>query len=96
MAQHLCIVARDNPLLLGYLSIALDYLTRGGDELEIVIDRRPEVLSVNGHDTPTPGAEQRRLRGVEELLRARGYAIVTREPGNDWRLVTDAPAIDAA
>ena len=32
MAQHLCIVARDNPLLLGYLSIALDYLTRGGDE----------------------------------------------------------------
>ncbi|HKZ05577.1 MAG TPA: hypothetical protein VJU81_08915, partial [Methylomirabilota bacterium] len=96
MAQHLCIVARDNPLLLGYLSIALDYLTRGGDELEIVIDRRPEVLTVNGHDTSAPGAEQRRLHGVDELLRSRGYAIVTREPGNDWRLVTEAPTIDAA
>jgi hypothetical protein len=95
MAQHLCIVARDNPLLLGYLSIALDYLTRGGDELEIVIDRRPEDLSVNGHDTRAAGVEQRRLQGVDELLRSRGYAIVTREPGNDWRLVNEAANVGA-
>jgi hypothetical protein len=96
MAQHLCIVARDNPLLLGYLNIALDYLSRGGDELEIVIDRRPDpaaLESLNGA-APMPAIEQRQIQGVEELLRARGYAIVTREAGRAWRLASesDAPA----
>lgn len=91
MAQHLCIVARDNPLLLGYLNIALAYLTRGGDELEIVIDRRPEPAAANGtlgHATDA-SVEQRRVLGVDDLLRSRGYAIVTREPGRDWRLAAD-------
>src|SRR4029450_6800184 len=41
MAQHLCIVARDKPLLLGYLNIVLGHLTADGDELQIAIDRRP-------------------------------------------------------
>ena len=97
MAQHLCIVSRDNPLLLGYLNIALGYLTRSGDELEIVIDRRPdpEVVSV------PVGIEQRYLQGVDSLLRTRGYAIVSRAAGEDWHLSTapiafadeDVPAV---
>ena len=94
MAQHLCIVARDNPLLLGYLNIALDYLSRGGDELEIVIDRRPDpaaLESLNGA-APMPAIDQRHIQGVEELLRARGYAIVTREAGHAWRLASESEA----
>src|SRR4029450_1068172 len=84
MAQHLCIVSRDNPLLLGYLNIALAYLTRSGDELEIVIDRRPDP-GVDPVAVPV-GTEQRYLQGVDNMLRTRGYAIVSRAEGEDWRL----------
>ena len=88
MAQHLCIVARDNPLLLGYLNIALRHLTAGGDELEIVIDRRPDPSTVNGSSPPPPaiGLDQRRLDGLDAMLRSQGYAIVSREPGEAWHL----------
>jgi hypothetical protein len=88
LAQHLCIVARDNPLLLGYLSIALRHLTAGGDELEIVIDRRPDPSTVNGSSPPPPGLglDQRRLDGLDAMLRSQGYAIVSREPGEAWHL----------
>ena len=85
MAQHLCIVSRDNPLLLGYLNIALGYLTRTGDELEIVIDRRPDPGFEPAAGTVV-GIEQRHLHGVDSLLRSRGYAIVSRDEGKNWRL----------
>jgi hypothetical protein len=88
MAQHLCIVGRDNPLLLGYLNIALRHLTAGGDELEIIIDRRPDPSTVNG-SAPLPrvmALDQRSLHGVDALLRSRGYAIVSRELGESWHL----------
>jgi hypothetical protein len=85
MAQHLCIVSRDNPLLLGYLNIALEYLTRTGDELEIVIDRRPDS-GFEPAPGPVVGIEQRQLAGVDTLLRSRGYAIVSRDAGESWRL----------
>ena len=45
MAQHLCIVARNQPLLMGYLNIVLEHLSADGDDLQIVIDRRPDLLS---------------------------------------------------
>jgi hypothetical protein len=88
MAQHLCIVARDNPLLLGYLHIALEQLSAAGHELEIVIDRRPDPSSPGGapHHPLPMGREQRRLHGVDALLRSRGYAIVSREMGEDWHV----------
>jgi hypothetical protein len=88
MAQHLCIVARDKPLLLGYLNIVLGHLTADGDELQIVIDRRPDPLpnqkSAAARPTTTP--DQRHVRGVDELLRTQGYAIVSREDGVTWQL----------
>src|SRR4029450_5299819 len=88
LAQHPCIVARDKPLLLGYLNIVLGHLTADGDELQIVIDRRPDPLpnqkSVAARPTTTP--EQRHVRGVDELLRTQGYAIVSREDGVTWQL----------
>jgi hypothetical protein len=97
MAQHLCIVARDNPLLLGYLNIALAHLRGGGDDLEIVIDRRPSPESVDaGSPRPAVGVDQRRLVGVDAQLIMCGYAIVSREEGQPWRLTAGAQASPAA
>ena len=86
MAQHLCIVAHDSPLLLGYLNIVLQHLTAGGNELQIIIDRRPD-LPLRKEPVPPPPAlvsDQRRVRGVDELLRTQGYAIVSRRDGMSW------------
>jgi hypothetical protein len=97
MAQHLCIVARDNPLLLGYLNIALAHLRGAGDDLEIVIDRRPPPDSVEAAvPQPAVGVDQRRLVGVDAQLRVRGYAIVSREEGEPWRLAAGADVSPAA
>src|SRR5258706_8399684 len=88
MAQHLCIVARDKPLLLGYLHIVLEHLTAKGDQLEIVFDRRPDPFQQEESTSPRPSTvpDQRRIRGMGELLRSQGYAIVTREDGMSWQL----------
>ncbi len=96
MAQHLCIVARNNPLLLGYLNIALQHLRGGGDDLEIVIDRRPPA-SADAPEVPVarPAVEQRRLGGMDAQLQARGYAIVSREEGEPWRLAAGSEAAPA-
>ena len=88
MAQHLCIVAHDSPLLLGYLNIVLQHLTADGNELQIIIDRRPD-LPLRKEPAPPPPAmvsDQRRVRGVDELLRTQGYAIVSRRDGMSWQL----------
>ena len=88
MAQHLCIVAHDSPLLLGYLNIVLQHLTADGNELQIIIDRRPD-LPLRKEPAPPPQAmvsDQRRVRGVDELLRTQGYAIVSRRDGMSWQL----------
>jgi hypothetical protein len=88
MAQHLCIVARDKPLLLGYLNIVLEQLSATGDELQIVIDRRPDSIQVPNPVSPPSAmvSDQRRVHGVDELLRNQGYAIVSREDGMSWLL----------
>jgi len=88
MAKHLCIVARDNPLLLGYLHIALEHLSAKGDQLEIVFDRRPDPFQQEESTSPRPSTvpDQRRIRGMDDLLRSQGYAIVTREAGMSWQL----------
>jgi len=88
MAQHLCIVARDKPLLLGYLNLALEHLSANGEELQIVIDRRPDSFQLgDAASAPSMVApDQRRLHGVDELLRTQGYAIVSRAEGAPWQL----------
>ncbi len=88
MAQHLCIVARDKPLLLGYLNIVLEHLSANGDELQIVIDRRPDAFQIEDPVSPRSALvpDQRHVRGVDELLRTQGYAIVSREDGMSWQL----------
>jgi len=87
MAQHLCIVARDKPLLLGYLNLALEHLSANGEELQIVIDRRPDSFQLgDAASSRSVVPDQRRLHGVDELLRTQGYAIVSRADGATWQL----------
>ncbi len=65
MAQHLCIVARDKPLLLGYLNIVLEHLSANGDELQIVIDRRPNAFQIEDPVSPRSALvpDQRHVSG---------------------------------
>jgi hypothetical protein len=86
MAQHLCIVARNQPLLLGYLNIAFEHLSANGSELQFIIDRRPDRLQESAPPPQTTIPEQRHVDGVDELLHSQGYAIVSREAGMSWQL----------
>ena len=73
MARHLCIVARDNSPLYGFLTIAFGERPAGTDVLDVVLDRRRVEAN---HYSPSPHTDRRRPGTVAEALRARGYAIV--------------------
>jgi hypothetical protein len=79
MARHLCIVARENSPLYGYLTIAFRDRPPGASTLDIVLDRRQagpqresETQKANGISP-----DRRRHSAVEEAVRTRGYAIFT-------------------
>jgi hypothetical protein len=77
MARHLCIVARENSPLYGYLTIAFRDRPAGAPSLDIVLDRRL-ADSRNGHGGGDGlGQDRRRHSAVDEAVRARGYAIFT-------------------
>ena len=75
MARHLCIVARENSPLYGYLTIAFRDRPPGAPTLDIVLDRR----QVDAKDHSMNGAvpDRRRHSAVDESIRRRGYAIHT-------------------
>lgn len=75
MARHLCIVARDNSPLYGFLTIAFRERPAGADTLDVVLDRR-RLDTVPVSDRPATHADRRRHARVAEALRLRGYAIV--------------------
>jgi hypothetical protein len=75
---RLCIVARGELMLYGYLLVALEPEFEGPDRMEIVFDRR--------RPAPAPGGapldvERRTHPTVEEALRTQGYVILD-ENGN--------------
>jgi len=78
MARRLCIVARNHPLLFGYLSTVLRDRTAGAEQIELVIDRR--------HAPPSnpPEVDRRRPTGIEDELQRRGFAFV-KSPGEAFR-----------
>ena len=78
IARRVCIVARNHPLLFGYLSTVLRDRDTGSDQIELVIDRR--------HEPPSqpPEAERRRPSGIEHELQQRGFAFV-KHPGETFR-----------
>jgi hypothetical protein len=70
---RLCIVARGELMLYGYLLVALEPEFEGPDRMEIVFDRR--------RPAPAPGGapldvERRTHPTVEEALRTQGYVIL--------------------
>lgn len=84
MARHLCIVARDNSPLYGFLTIAFSERPAGTDMLDVVLDRRRaeagrerdrQALS-SASAPPSAYTDRRRHAGVAEALQTRGYAIV--------------------
>ena len=90
MARHLCIVARDNSPLYGFLTIAFGERPAGADALDVVLDRRrAEASRAGGHYSPSPHTDRRRHAMVAEALRARGYAIVA-GPGGLPRVSDEA------
>ena len=70
LARRLCIVARNHPLLFGYLSTLFRDRPIGSEQIELVIDRRhPE-------SPRPPDVERRRPSEIDEELRRRGFAFV--------------------
>lgn len=79
LARRLCIVARNHPLLFGYLTTLLRDRPPGSEQIEILIDRR------HGAPPKEPtGQERRQPSHVEDELRERGFAFVA-EPGEALR-----------
>jgi hypothetical protein len=78
LARRICVVARDHPLLFGYLNTLLRDRPAGAEQIDLVIDRR------HGPAPKAPEVERRRPSGVDDQLRQRGFAFVT-EPGETFR-----------
>jgi hypothetical protein len=90
MARHLCIVARDNSPLYGFLTIAFSERPAGPEMLDVVLDRRrgeagreSDRHSPSLSPAPSPYTDRRRHAKVAEALRTRGYAIVAGPGGPD-------------
>src|SRR5262244_2877164 len=78
LTHRLCIVARNHPLLFGYLSTLFRDRPVGSEQIELVIDRRhPESAR-------PPEVERRRPSEIDEELHRRGFAFVV-EPGESFR-----------
>jgi hypothetical protein len=92
MGQYLCIVRRNDPLLHGYLMVAVPQKLPGQD-VEIIVDRRrspsgepPEASAVA--DRP----ERRHRTAAERALREQGYAIIPVGDTLAWVPESDEPA----
>ena len=90
MARHLCIVARDNSPLYGFLTIAFSERPAGPEMLDVVLDRRrgeagreSDRHALSPSLAPSPYTDRRRHAKVAEALRTRGYAIVAGPGGPD-------------
>jgi hypothetical protein len=79
MARHLCIVARENSPLYGYLTIAFRDRPAGASTFDIVLDRRQADPRRESESQKANGIspDRRRHSAVEEAVRTRGYAIFT-------------------
>ena len=94
MARHLCIVARDNSPLYGFLTIAFSERPAGTDMLDVVLDRRRAEAGRESDrqalsSAPFSYTDRRRHARVAEALQTRGYAIVA-GPGAEPRASDEA------
>jgi hypothetical protein len=77
MARHLCIVARENSPLYGYLTIAFRDRPAGAPTLDIVLDRRLADTRNGNGGADAVGQDRRQHSAVDEAVHSRGYAIFT-------------------
>jgi hypothetical protein len=75
---RLCIVARGEVMLYGYLTVALEHEVEGPDRMEIIFDRRRPAAPPGD---PPLGVERRMRPAVEGALQTQGYVILD-ENGN--------------
>src|SRR5712691_8983004 len=75
---RLCIVARWEPMLYGYLLVAFERELEGPDQMQIVVDRRRPAPPPGGAPL---GVERRTHPAVQEALQTQGYVILD-ENGN--------------
>jgi hypothetical protein len=89
MPRVLYIVSREQPLLYGYLITFLVKQPEGGDDVEIIIDRRREEAQRDA-DPAKPLMDRRRHPEIDESIRSLGVAVVrfgpvTRRPARQPR-----------
>jgi len=75
---RLCIVARGELMLHGYLTVALEHEVEGPDRVEIIFDRRRPAAPPGN---PPLGVERRTHPAVDGALQTQGYVILD-ENGN--------------
>lgn len=75
---RLCIVARGELMLYGYLMVALERDLEGPNRMEFIFDRRRPAPPSGGAPL---GVERRTHPAIEEVLRTQGYVILD-ENGN--------------
>jgi hypothetical protein len=75
---RLCIVARGEFMLYGYLMVALEHDLEGPNRMEFMFDRRRPAPPSGG---APPDVERRTHSAVDEVLRTQGYVILD-ENGN--------------
>src|SRR5580765_5183230 len=94
MERVLYVVAREQPLLVGYLMTAMSAQASGGRLVEIKLDgRRAERRLSRDARAPERRRSERRLQpSLAREFRSRGYATVVQSKGGSSRTVEPAPA----
>src|ERR1700687_5786516 len=87
MGRILYIVAREHPLLCGYLMAKVDARSPDGHSVEIKLDERKSDRrrQSQGRDPERRRGEQRSHPSLDRELRSRGYATVVQHEDSQWR-----------
>jgi hypothetical protein len=95
MERVLYVVAREQPLLVGYLRTAMSAQASGGRLVEIKLDERraERRLSRDAREPERRRGERRLQRSLAREFRACGYATVIQSNGGSSRTVEPAPAM---
>jgi hypothetical protein len=94
MERLLCVVAREQPLLVGYLMTAMSAQASEGRLVEIKLDERraERRLSRDAKEPERRRGERRLQPSLAREFRSRGYATVVQSTDGSSRTVEPAPA----
>lgn len=95
MERVLYVVAREQPLLIGYLMTAMGAQASGGRVVEVKLDERraERRLSPDAREPERRRRERRLQPNLARDLRSRGYATVVQSKDSSSRTVEPAPAM---